>query len=468
MRIRILSETNLPSVRSWFNVDKENSLASLKSSLCASVPALRDAHIPAAELVLILDDFELLDDSPVRILRDGDLICLRLRTHLPKRKAEVLEGAPPKRHRPLRTATDDGATVQAPGRSGILNRAPGHLGKGISTQSSSSSTNSSSKTSSCDTSSNSESTSTSESSSDSDFDSTSSDDHPPHPHPPPSSEPPRKTRHQTPAPVPPGSGKPGTHARNERRRRKRLAERQLNVIPPVPTGSSNAIPLGISTSVDPPEPMMMSLKNKNKRRGFKNTACMLSHITFQDNDVAPSPPSKLIPPSQRHQLPPGLFVTSVDVEADVSPMYGKQVRDRKRKKTERDSYGQEEADIVLDYTTIPEEDSTAATLVPDYTRLEKAWVNAPLLTEKAALPIGCVVGWQELGINPTTLTPETMLFVARVVASGESGAVVVRLRRPGLGIVSFAGGDLEDEEEEEEFSWAQILEMNWRLVSNSN
>jgi len=61
-----------------------------------------------------------------------------------------------------------------------------------------------------------------------------------------------------------------------------------------------------------------------------------------------------------------------------------------------------------------------------------------------------------------------MLFIARVVASGESGVVVVRLRRPGLGIVSFAGGDLEDEEEEEEFSWAQILEMNWRLVSNSN
>jgi len=77
LRIRILSEpeqTNLPNVKSWFNVDKENTVASLKSSLCASVPALRDAHIPATKLVLTLDDFELLDDSPVHILRDGDLI----------------------------------------------------------------------------------------------------------------------------------------------------------------------------------------------------------------------------------------------------------------------------------------------------------------------------------------------------------------------------------------------------------
>ena len=77
MRVRILSEledTNLPVIRSWFNVDRENTLSSLKFSLCASVPALREAHVRAEELVLILDDFELLDDSPIHILRDGDLI----------------------------------------------------------------------------------------------------------------------------------------------------------------------------------------------------------------------------------------------------------------------------------------------------------------------------------------------------------------------------------------------------------
>jgi hypothetical protein len=67
-------QTNLPVIRSWFNVDTENTVTSLKLSLCASVPALRDVHVRAEELVLALDDFELLDHSPINILRDGDLI----------------------------------------------------------------------------------------------------------------------------------------------------------------------------------------------------------------------------------------------------------------------------------------------------------------------------------------------------------------------------------------------------------
>jgi hypothetical protein len=77
MRIRILAQpeqANFPYIRSWFNVDKETTIASLKLSLCASVPALRDAHVRVTELIVLLDDFELLDDSPVHILRDGDLV----------------------------------------------------------------------------------------------------------------------------------------------------------------------------------------------------------------------------------------------------------------------------------------------------------------------------------------------------------------------------------------------------------
>jgi hypothetical protein len=63
-----------------------------------------------------------------------------------------------------------------------------------------------------------------------------------------------------------------------------------------------------------------------------------------------------------------------------------------------------------------------------------------------------------------------MLYLARVVTGREDSAVVVRLRRPGLGIVSFSGGDMkgeeEEEEEEEEFPWDKIVEMEWRLVSH--
>jgi len=168
------------------------------------------------------------------------------------------------------------------------------------------------------------------------------------------------------------------------------------VVPPVPAGGSNAIALGVAKSVHTPKPMMMSLKNKNKRRDFKNAIGMPSHITFQDNEVAPSPPTILVPPSERGQLPPRLFVTSVDVEEDMWPRDKDQNWDRKQKKAQKESYGQavNEADITLDYSRTPEEDSTAPISMLNYTALENAWVGAPPIEKEAALPTGCVVGWQ--------------------------------------------------------------------------
>lgn len=76
MRIRVLAEPQfgLPQVKSWFNVEQDCTVASLKSSLCASISALREARVQAIELVLLLDDFELLDNTAVHILRDGDLV----------------------------------------------------------------------------------------------------------------------------------------------------------------------------------------------------------------------------------------------------------------------------------------------------------------------------------------------------------------------------------------------------------
>jgi len=201
--------------------------------------------------------------------------------------------------------------------------------------------------------------------------------------------------HRRPIPVPPGFGKPQTRARNERRRKKRLVEREDNVATPAPAGSSNAIPLGSAKSLNTPEPMMMSLKNKNKRRGFKNTTSIPPHIKFRDDEAAPSPPPALVPPSERDQLPPRLFVTSVDVEEDIWPRDNEQTWDRKRKKIQRDSYGQEDAaDVTLDYGRTPEQDSTAAVSELDYTALEKAWVNAPPLVKRTTFSIGCIVGWQ--------------------------------------------------------------------------
>ena len=318
----------------------------------------------------------------------------------------MADNAPRKRHRPLLNANDvahSHAIKQSPSRN-----VPSPYTE-TSGSSSSSSSSSSSKT-------------TSEDSSDSDSDSTStssySDDEraPLRPLPASSDNVKKSTRptyvaflfrcwkhviswvrYHRPAPVPPGFGRPQTHARNERRRKKRLLERVTKATPPVPGGSSNAIPLGAAKPhVHTPEPTMMSLKNKNKRRGFKNTASVPSRVTFQDNDVvALSQLQRLIPPSERDQLPPRLFVTSVDVEADMWPRDAEQKWDRKQKKFQRDAYGhaQEQDDVKLDYGEIPEESTTIASDL-DYAALEKSWATAPVLGVTTALSIGSIVGWQ--------------------------------------------------------------------------
>lgn len=76
MRIRVLAEpqSGAPQVKSWFNVEQESTVGALKLSLCASISALREARVRAVELVLLLDDFELLDNTAVHVLRDGDLV----------------------------------------------------------------------------------------------------------------------------------------------------------------------------------------------------------------------------------------------------------------------------------------------------------------------------------------------------------------------------------------------------------
>ena len=76
MRIRVLAEpqSGVPQVKSWFNVEQESTVGALKLSLCASISALREARVKAVELVLLLDDFELLDNTAVHVLRDGDLV----------------------------------------------------------------------------------------------------------------------------------------------------------------------------------------------------------------------------------------------------------------------------------------------------------------------------------------------------------------------------------------------------------
>jgi hypothetical protein len=80
MRLRIQTVPPLPKLKAWFPVDSTDSWATvhdLKSALCSRVQVLRDASVQALHVVLFLDDFELLKESDINVVRDGDLICIK-------------------------------------------------------------------------------------------------------------------------------------------------------------------------------------------------------------------------------------------------------------------------------------------------------------------------------------------------------------------------------------------------------
>jgi hypothetical protein len=98
MRLRIQTFSPLPELKVWYSTDNHPisdaaNIAYLKQAICTQVPALTQFGVDGSNLVLLLDSFELLDDSPLSVVRDGDLICIRiLPSALPKRKAPFHEG----------------------------------------------------------------------------------------------------------------------------------------------------------------------------------------------------------------------------------------------------------------------------------------------------------------------------------------------------------------------------------------
>lgn len=75
MRVKIQTNPPLPPVRAWFPlpfVQSTPDISSFKYLLGASLPAFRD--VAPSALRLSIDGFELLDNSELTIVRDGDLI----------------------------------------------------------------------------------------------------------------------------------------------------------------------------------------------------------------------------------------------------------------------------------------------------------------------------------------------------------------------------------------------------------
>lgn len=74
-RIRLQSFAPLPSFRVWFLVPQNVvDVQSLKRSLSTQLPALKDSDIRPTQLVLEIDDFELLDNTSIDLVHEGDTI----------------------------------------------------------------------------------------------------------------------------------------------------------------------------------------------------------------------------------------------------------------------------------------------------------------------------------------------------------------------------------------------------------
>ena len=80
MRLRIQTYNPLPEIKAWFIPDVQitTSVYDLKEALCSRFQALKTHNFRGKDLILLLDDFELLNDSPFSAVRDGDLICVKL------------------------------------------------------------------------------------------------------------------------------------------------------------------------------------------------------------------------------------------------------------------------------------------------------------------------------------------------------------------------------------------------------
>ncbi|OSD01695.1 hypothetical protein PYCCODRAFT_1411887 [Trametes coccinea BRFM310] len=325
MRLKVESVPPLPHVKAWFSANALPSVLDLKTSLCTDLHALKQGRVQPQDILLLLDDFELLDSSSIDVVRDGDLIVIKKRpaSTAAKRKAPSESPAPARK----RSRTDD---ARAASRKPSVAKGSNTIRPALAAASESSSdsdsdsdsdssddsssdadsdadsdSDASDSESSSDESTSSSSTSTSTSSSTSTSASSARPTIRPR-QPKPANDAPKAPQPSKPAPppVPPGLGKPATHSRNLRRRRKKMYERLSQTAEPA---SANAVPLGTrartaaaaseepeqqpqpptptqvngktkgkeperqqSGEAAPPAFMMASLQNKNKRRGFKN------------------------------------------------------------------------------------------------------------------------------------------------------------------------------------------------------
>jgi hypothetical protein len=165
----------------------------------------------------------------------------------------------------------------------------------------------------------------------------------------------------------------------------------------------------LGPGLDPEQSVMMaSLRNKNKKRGFRNSMAnsLPQKIVFRDGmDNTPhldqqaalpfvavepvefTPAVRLIPPSEKQDkglLPVNMFVTSIDVEAGVP-----QRKSSKKKNLTRI------AENCLEYGQVEDgEDTPTAVDGVDFASAESGWESFERVTTSDQLRVGQIVGWK--------------------------------------------------------------------------
>jgi hypothetical protein len=305
------------------------------------------------------------------------------------------------------------------------------------------------------------------------------------------------------------------------------------------------------------EVMMASLRNKNKKKGYKQflmgpvpkkivfgqeeaseelpersfeagssslTASALTSAPHSEVNLAALPQEyqqlpSLIPPSEiqeRGELPPNMFVTSIDVEADLWNSNGKKKKNRKKATIDvqhqrnpafaNDEEYEADLDVTLSYDngdteTIIEAMSKPPLTPPqkisefDWDQAERCFDNATKVTQLDQLKQVLIVGWkvrysflpsvpacatefdvfeQNLELNPQTFTPEILLIAGKVLEVSDltSSVKVQRLLRPvnpesgfsGFLAPAEPGDEGEVEGEVEEYRWIDIESLGWRVL----
>ncbi|KAF8432581.1 hypothetical protein L210DRAFT_1058027 [Boletus edulis BED1] len=427
MRVKISANPPLPAVRAWFPLHghtlSTSTISSFKSLLCTSLPDFRG--ISPSSLWLSIDGFELLDHSELTVVRDGDLVSVDVRKVPPENVTT--------REQTVAPLQSTSHATPAP----LEPTAPRKRKRRASTPSSTSSESESDSEESTTSESESE-TSDSESESDSDDSTREVDAKERAPVTPSVRATPRVEQPST--FVAPGYGKPQTRARNLRRRLKRMHEDEgANASTGGPVSGANAVEAPDGNR-DLSTLMSLSLRSKNKAKNFKSlmNRPLPAKIIFGDQERVQT--ARLVPPSSRASLPPNLFVTSVDVEAE-----------KKQRRVESP-----DGDVTLDYGVEPEPASEV-----DIDRLErhanKEWASLEWPRRTKQLTVGTLVGYKALGIDAATCTPGHVLTVGRVVSCDQGGVVVRPFRA-----VSFSCSD--ETEAETEHPWEEIEGGDWRLL----